>query len=56
MLLASAPPNFINSTNMPTTPPPLKFDHLLGFEIEIEHKNTIRELHGFREKTTVELI
>jgi hypothetical protein len=41
---------------MPTTPPPLKFDHLPSFEIEIEYKNAIRELHGFKEKTIAELI
>jgi hypothetical protein len=41
---------------MPTTPPTLKFDHLPGFEIETEHKNAIRELHGFGKKTTPELI
>jgi len=41
---------------MPTTPPPLDFDHKPGFEIATKHKNAIRELHGFSEKTTKELI
>jgi transposase len=41
---------------MPTTPPPLKFDHKKGFEIETEHKNAIRELHGFGEKSTEQLM
>jgi hypothetical protein len=41
---------------MPTTQPPLNFDHKLGFEIATKHKNAIRELHGFGEKTTEELM
>ena len=41
---------------MPTTPPPLQFDHKKGFEIETEHKNAIRELHGFGEKSTIQLM
>jgi hypothetical protein len=41
---------------MPTTPPPPGFNHLPGFEIEIEYKNAIRELYGFGKKTTLELI
>jgi hypothetical protein len=41
---------------MLTTPPTLKFNHLLGFEIEIEYKNAIHELHGFKKKTIPELI
>jgi hypothetical protein len=45
------PPNFINPTNMPTTPPPLVFNHAPGFEIETEHKNAIRELYSFGEKS-----
>jgi len=35
---------------MPTTTPPLNFDHKKDYEIKIEYKNTIRELHGFGEK------
>ncbi len=45
--LASAPPNFINPTNMPPTTPPLVFNHLPGEEIEIKHKEAIRQLYGF---------
>jgi hypothetical protein len=41
---------------MPTTPPPLDFDHKPGFEIAIKHKNAICELHGFGGKTTEELM
>ena len=41
---------------MPTTLPPLKFDHKKGFEIETEYKNAIRELYGFGEKSTEQLI
>jgi len=41
---------------MPTTPPPLDFDHKPGFEIAIKHKKAIRELHGFGGKTTEELM
>jgi hypothetical protein len=41
---------------MPTTPPPLDFDHKPGFEIATKHKNAIRELHGFGGKTTEELM
>jgi hypothetical protein len=41
---------------MPTTPPPLDFDHLPGFEIATKHKNAIRELYGFGRKTTEELM
>jgi hypothetical protein len=55
VLLASAPPNFINPT-MPTTPPPLQFSHQKGFEIETEHKNAIHELHGFGEKSNAQLM
>ncbi len=53
VFLARALPNFINPTTIPTT---LKFDHKKGFEIETEHKNAIRELHGFWEKLTEQLI
>jgi len=52
VFLASAPPNFNNPTNLRPTPPPRKFDHKKGFEIETEHKNAIRELYGFGEKLT----
>jgi len=41
---------------MPTTPPLFVFDHVLGFEITTKHKEAIRELHSFREKSTTELI
>ena len=41
---------------MPTTPPPLDFDHQDGFEIHIKHKEAIRQLHGFGGKTTEELM
>ena len=41
---------------MPTTPPPLDFDHKPGFEIATKHKNAIRELHGFGGKTIEELM
>ena len=41
---------------MPTTPPPLDFDHKPGFEIATKHKNAIRELYGFGEKSTAELM
>ena len=41
---------------MPSTPPPLDFNHKPGFKIAIKHKNAIRELHGFSEKTIEELI
>jgi len=32
---------------MTTTPPPLDFDHLPGFEIPTKHKEAIRQLHWF---------
>jgi Mor family transcriptional regulator len=32
------------------------FDHVPGFEITTKHKEVIRELHGFGEKSTTELI
>jgi hypothetical protein len=32
---------------MPTTPPPLDFDHQKGFEIPTKHKEAIRQLHYF---------
>ena len=32
---------------MPTTPPPLDFDHEKGFEIPTKHKEAIRQLHWF---------
>ena len=41
---------------MPTTPSPLVFNHALGFEIATKHKEAIRELHGFGEKSTAELM
>ena len=41
---------------MPTTPPPLDFDHQPGFEIRTKHKEAIRQLHGFGGKTTEELM
>ena len=41
---------------MPTTPSPLVFNHALGFEIATKHKEVIRELHGFGEKSTTELM
>jgi hypothetical protein len=47
VFLASAPPNFINPTNMPPTTPPLVFNHLPGQEIPTKHKEAIRQLYGF---------
>jgi hypothetical protein len=41
---------------MPTTPPPLDFDHKSGFEIATKHKNAIRELYGFKKKLIAKLI
>lgn len=41
---------------MPTTPPPLVFNHATGFEIDTKHKEAIRQLHGFGEKLTAELM
>jgi hypothetical protein len=41
---------------MPTTPPPLVFNHAPGFEIDTKHKEAIRQLHGFGEKSTAELM
>jgi hypothetical protein len=32
---------------MPTTPPPLDFDHQKGFEIPTKHKEAICQLHYF---------
>jgi hypothetical protein len=32
------------------------FNHAPGFEIATKHEEAIRELHGFREKSTAELI
>jgi hypothetical protein len=32
------------------------FNHAPGFEITTKHKEAIRELHGFKEKLTTELI
>ena len=32
---------------MTTTPPPLDFDHLPGFEVPTKHKEAIRQLHWF---------
>ena len=32
---------------MPTTPPPLDFDHQKGFEIPTKHKEAIRQLYYF---------
>ena len=32
---------------MTTTPPPLDFDHLPGFEIPTKHKEAIRQVHWF---------
>jgi hypothetical protein len=41
---------------MPTTPLPLVFNHALGFEIDTKHKEAIRQLYNFGEKSTAELI
>ena len=41
---------------MPTTPPPLVFNHALGFEIDTKHKEAICQLYSFGEKSTMELI
>jgi hypothetical protein len=32
---------------MPTTTPPLDFDHQKNFEIPTKHKEAIRQLHNF---------
>jgi hypothetical protein len=41
---------------MPTTPPPLVFNYASGFEINTKHKEAIRQLYGFGEKSTAELM
>jgi hypothetical protein len=38
------------------TPPPLDFDHQPGLEIATKHKEAIRQLHGFAEKSVEELM
>jgi hypothetical protein len=35
------------TTKMTTTPPPLDFEHLSGFQIATKHKEAIRQLHWF---------
>jgi transposase len=37
------------------TPLPLDFDHQPGFDILTKHKNAIRELYGFGEKSTAQI-
>jgi transposase len=40
----------------PRTPSPLDYNHQRGFEIETQHKNAIRELHGFGGKSVEQLM